>query len=173
VTSASFGFAIAFTLEEESYQDTAVDLGDGAGLTKYGITARSHPTVDIAALTLPEAVAIYSREYWAPLNLDLLSRRVAVAVFDGAVNHGATTSAKMLQTALGVAVDGDVGPLTAEAARRPEALGLYCSARAMRYHERLTTLAQNPATLQQVARFGPVWYRRLLACYAYCQGIPA
>ena len=56
--------------------------------TKYGIAASSHPMLDIRALTLDDAAAIYWREYvvrprFADLPLPLL-----LPVFDGGVNCG-------------------------------------------------------------------------------------
>ncbi len=40
---------------------------DPGGLTKYGISQRSYPTLNIAALTLSEAQALYRRDYWNPI----------------------------------------------------------------------------------------------------------
>jgi len=41
------------------------DPDDPGGMTKYGICARSYPSVDIKNLTQDQAVAIYYRDYWS------------------------------------------------------------------------------------------------------------
>ena len=40
------------------------DKYDAGGLTKYGISKRMYPSLDIANLTQEQAVAIYKRDYW-------------------------------------------------------------------------------------------------------------
>ena len=160
--SVGFRYALAFTLHHEG--GYVADLGDGAGETHWGITKRSYPTLDIAALTLEEATALYQRDFWDGLNLDRLPIPLAVAVFDAAVNHGPTGATKLLQGVVGVAVDGVLGPLTQAAAQAQAraALEAFHVARACRYAENA-----------QVGRFGRSWYRRLLACARYCQGVPS
>jgi lysozyme family protein len=64
------------------------DPADPGGETKYGITKRSYPNLDIANLTLDEAKAIYQRDYWNPLSLDTEPYSVALLLFDAAVNQG-------------------------------------------------------------------------------------
>lgn len=85
---------------------------DKGGLTKYGISQRAYPQLDIADLTLDDAKAIYKRDYWGRAQCDRLHPDVAFQVFDGAVNSGMGNSIRWLQEAAGVAVDGIVGPLT-------------------------------------------------------------
>jgi lysozyme family protein len=159
MSGQGFRFAMAFVLyiEEGYIEDDA-----GHGPTNFGINSASHPGVDVKALTEPEAVEIYRTEYWTPLSLDDLPVGLAVAVCDGAVNHGQVTSVKLLQAALGLPADGLVGPITATAAKRPGVLDVYCSARFLRY-------TQHP----KFALYGPTWIRRLLQCHAYCSGLPA
>ena len=85
---------------------------DKGGLTKYGISQRAYPALDIAALTLDTAKEIYRRDYWSRAQCDRLPPALAFQVFDGAVNSGIGNSIRWLQEAGGVAVDGVVGPLT-------------------------------------------------------------
>lgn len=158
--SGAFAYALAFVLAHEG--GYVADLGDGAGETHFGITQRSYPHVDIKALTEADAAAIYRRDYWDALGLEQLPPAVAVVAFDAAVNHGPKTSVRLLQQALGVAVDGVIGPVTAQAAEAPEAVDRFCAARAVRYAE----LAQFP-------KFGRAWMTRLFRCHAYSAGIPA
>ena len=56
--------------------------------TKYGISAASYPTLDIANLTLEQAKTIYKRDYWDAMRCGQMTRRLSVLVFDSAVQHG-------------------------------------------------------------------------------------
>ena len=85
---------------------------DKGGLTKYGISQRAYPHLDIASLTLQDVRELYKRDYWDRAQCDRLHPDVAFQVFDGAVNSGMGNSIRWLQEAAGVAVDGIVGPLT-------------------------------------------------------------
>lgn len=88
------------------------DPRDPGGETKFGISKRSYPTVDIADLNIDDAKAIYKRDFWDRAQCDRLHPDLAFQVFDGAVNSGIGNSIRWLQEAAGVAVDGVVGPLT-------------------------------------------------------------
>lgn len=90
--------------------------------TKWGISKRSYPDLDIAALTRDEAKAIYKRDFWDRVHADQLPGGVAFQVFDFAVNSGIETAVRYLQRALGVADDGHWGPVSrGTAARMSEA----------------------------------------------------
>lgn len=81
-------FPQAFTIvigEEGGYTNDPQDPG---GETKFGISKRAYPNLDVAQLTLPEAQAIYRRDYWDKLNLDVLSWEMGLILFDAAVNQG-------------------------------------------------------------------------------------
>lgn len=97
---------------------------DKGGLTKYGISQRSYPSLDIAKLTLADARAIYKRDFWDRAQCDRLPPGVAFDVFDTAINSGIGQSIRFLQRAVGVADDGAVGPMTLAAVsrREPEAV---------------------------------------------------
>lgn len=82
----SFDRVIGFILAEEGgYTSNPADPG---GETKYGISKRAYPNVDIAALTPEAAKAIYRRDYWNPLGLDALKFGPALVLMDCAVNQG-------------------------------------------------------------------------------------
>lgn len=100
------------------------DSRDPGGETKFGISKRAYPHLDIKSLTLAEAKAIYRRDYWDRAQCDRLPGGVAFEVFDAAVNSGPGQAVRWLQRAVGVADDGHVGPLTLAAVARmdPEAL---------------------------------------------------
>lgn len=108
--SSAFDDAVRFVLGIEGGEsDDPRDLG---GLTKYGISQRAYPHVDIRALTADDAKDIYYRDYWLPVHGDDLPRGVALALFDMAVNSGVDGAVKTAQRSLGLPVDGVIGPNT-------------------------------------------------------------
>ena len=88
------------------------DPADPGGETRYGISKRAHPDVDIKSLTLDQARNIYRRDYWQAASCDSMPERIGHLVFDCAVHHGVKTAIKLLQRALKVADDGEFGPIT-------------------------------------------------------------
>ena len=99
------------------------DPDDRGGETKYGIAKRWHKDVDIKGLTLEGAKQIYWREYWNPLLLAQLMPRVAIEVFEQAINMGRRQGVLHLQqslTMLGeqLSEDGMIGGQTILAANR-------------------------------------------------------
>ena len=109
----SFATAIERVLSEEG--GYVNDIRDAGGETKYGISKRAYPSVDIASLTLDDAKAIYKRDYWDACRCDELPDRIAAALFDSAVNSGRGPAVKWLQQALNVTADGVIGTMTAAA----------------------------------------------------------
>lgn len=81
---------------------TTNDPTDKGGLTKYGISKKAFPNVDIANLTLDKAKKIYQDNYWktSNINLDSFDYKIALELFDIGVNQGIVTAAKKLQRAL-------------------------------------------------------------------------
>ena len=51
------------------------DPNDAGGMTKYGISQRSYPTLDIKDLSRDEAIAIYFRDFWQKYKLRYGHRR--------------------------------------------------------------------------------------------------
>ncbi len=93
-----------------------VGLGVFKG-TKFGLSAAQFPDLDIPNVTVDQAKPIYLARYWQPLKCDELPAPLNRAVFEFGVNEGQPTAALMLQKALGVAQDGDLGPVTIAAAK--------------------------------------------------------
>lgn len=98
-------------------------LHDPGGETKYGITKRDFPHLDIAALTIEQAKEIYREEYWVPSGCGRLrDPKVAAKVFDMVCNMGRQRATRRLQRAINyltprhneLKVDGFLGPVTAE-----------------------------------------------------------
>lgn len=88
---------------------------DPGGETKWGISKRSYPGLDIADLTRDDAKAIYERDFWKRGHMDEYDPAIAFQVFDIAVNSGIETAVRLLQRAAGVADDGHIGPVTVAA----------------------------------------------------------
>lgn len=93
----------------------ANDLTDPGGETKWGISKRSYPHLNIKDLTRDQAVAIYYTDFWKPLKGDRLHDGTAYQLLDSAVNSGITQSIRFLQRALEVADDGVFGPVSLRA----------------------------------------------------------
>ena len=122
---------------------------DPGGVTKYGISKRSYPNIDIVNLTVVQAQAIYFRDYWLPVNAAQLPKQLDLYVFDAAVNQGTHAALLMLQAACGVTQDGVMGAGTLSAAKNCSPTK-YLAERAMRY-----------ASNKQLDRFGVGWFTRL------------
>ncbi len=78
--------------------------------TKFGISAMSYPTLDIKNLTIEQAKAIYKRDFWDRAQADQYDAAIAYQLFDIAVNNGNGNAIRMLQRAVNVADDGQIGP---------------------------------------------------------------
>jgi lysozyme family protein len=111
------------------------DPRDPGGETKYGICKREYPNEDIKNLTLDRARVLYRRDYWDKVSADKLPWHWAYPVFDCAVNQGPGTAVRLMQDALGVMVDGKIGPRTVAAAWKVDTrkLGRFFALRALRY----------------------------------------
>jgi lysozyme family protein len=109
--------ASGFSLGEKQYDslfDGAVDLmifkeggdklhrhpRDPGKLTKYGISSRAYPHLDIASLTREAATDIYRQDYFKKAGCDELPERLAILVFGSAINQGVAASVTMLQQAV-------------------------------------------------------------------------
>lgn len=91
------------------------DPKDPGGLTKYGISQKAYPGLNIRALSESDAIAIYKRDYWDKILGDRLPYNVAYAIFNYAVNRGVTVAVQYAQKVVGVSQDGSMGPATLSA----------------------------------------------------------
>ena len=129
----TFERAIAHLLADEGgYANNPVDPG---GETKFGISKREYPKLDIAALTPTAAAAIYYRDWWQRYRYDELPGPIAVKLFDLAVNIGPDPATRCLQRALRacgrrVTEDGALGDVTITAVRAANQLALLAALRA-------------------------------------------
>ena len=110
----SFSSVVKMVLHHEGgYVNHPEDPG---GETKYGISKRAYPDVDIAELTEEDASSIYKRDYWDRIKGDDLPVGVACVVMDYAVNSGISRASKALQGVCGIRNgDGIIGPHTLSA----------------------------------------------------------
>lgn len=89
-----FERAVGFVLAHEGgYSNNPADPG---GETKYGISKRAYPNLNIAALTEDDAKTIYYRDYWEPSGAAELPLPLSAAVLDTAVNQGVVASRDLL-----------------------------------------------------------------------------
>jgi lysozyme family protein len=130
------------------------DPRDPGGETKYGISKRAYPNVDIKNLTLAQAKQIYKRDYWDKCHGDNLPDDVRFDMFDFAVNAGITAAIKVMQRALNVADDGIWGPKTTAAARAAAASPQYLDKRFNGFRLKHYTSLKNFDT------FGRGWVNR-------------
>jgi len=108
---ADFNKAIGKTLAHEGGAKFTDDPSDRGGATKYGISQRAYPNVDIRNLTEQQARDIYKRDYWDRIRGDeITSQAIAENIFDTAVNMGVRTASRLAQVALEIEpADGIIG----------------------------------------------------------------
>ena len=70
---------------------------DTGGNTKYGIAQNGNPGVNIQALTLAQAEAIYQNKYWNATGCNQLPNPLCVVHFNCAVNTGPGRAAGFLE----------------------------------------------------------------------------
>lgn len=105
---------------EGGYNNDALDLG---GETKYGISKRQYPHINIEYLSLEQAKEIYYEDYWIPAKIHKLPYSLRYPFFDCVVNTGQRRATKILQEAINsqsvvpLEVDGVIGPKTLKAAK--------------------------------------------------------
>lgn len=145
----AFDAAFAVVIGEEG--GYVRDPADPGGETKFGISKRAFPALDIAALTLDDAKAIYCVDYWVPLRCAEMPWRWALALFDAQINQGAG-SVRRAQLALGATIDGDIGPKT---------LALMAKAPVDVHRRFLALRAEAYFRQPNFASFGHGWLERL------------
>ena len=149
--SEEFEKAVIHVLNfEGGYVDNPLDKG---GETKYGISKRAYPSIDIKNLTKETATEIYYRDYWLASSCDRMEYNVALIVFDMSVNHGVSRSIKLLQKVLKVTEDGIIGMQTLGALRTDFLFPMDILQERTHFYLRL------PAT--QLKEFGRGWINRV------------
>lgn len=90
-----FDHAAKVVLKEEG--GWVDDPDDSGGETKFGISQKAYPNVDIKALTEEDALALYKRDYWDAIGADNLPSSIRQLAFDAAVNQGVGWTKKALE----------------------------------------------------------------------------
>lgn len=91
------------------------DPNDPGGETKWGISKRSYPHLNIRDLIRDQAIDIYFIDFWDKMKLDGYKDGIAFQLLDSAVNSGIDQTIRFMQRAIDVADDGKVGPITLSA----------------------------------------------------------
>jgi len=125
---ANFGDVVNWVLrlEDRTLAGKTVNLGDGAGWTRFGVTSKNNPQLpptfwwealgqarmaNDAALEV--AKRFYHEKYWMPLHgTQIVTDELAATLMSFAVNDGLSGAVKLLQGILGLTVDGSLGPKT-------------------------------------------------------------
>ena len=149
------------------------DPHDPGGMTNLGVTRRAWEAyvgrqvdeAEMRALT-PEIVApFYKARYWNPCKCDQLPLGIDYAVFDFAVNAGASRASKTMQSALGTAADGVVGPAT---------IGVAVNADPDHFLEKFSAAKEQfYRNLPTFEHFGKGWLRRVSEVKQTAEGMIA
>jgi lysozyme family protein len=129
---AAFAAAVERLLADEG--GLVDDTADRGGETKYGISQREYPQVDIGGLTRAAAAAIYYRDWWQRYGYGTLPEVIGGKLLNLAVNLGPGVAARCLQRALracgrDVAEDGVLGASTRQAVAVVEGTSLLAALR--------------------------------------------
>ncbi|MEK6531248.1 MAG: glycosyl hydrolase 108 family protein [Deltaproteobacteria bacterium] len=89
----AFEKAIAFVLRHEG--GYVHDPRDPGGETKFGISKRAYPNMDMKALTEEQAKSIYKRDYWLKGGCDNMEWPLCLVHFDACVNIGIAQANKL------------------------------------------------------------------------------
>lgn len=132
-----------------------ITLADFARFKGEPVTAESRYRLVAELKRISDAAVarIFRERYWQPARCPDLPPALAHFHFDAAVNQGVGGAARMLQEALGVAIDGEIGPITLGTARArsiDDTLERYADVRRGRYR-----------ALGHFWRFGRGWLARV------------
>ncbi len=118
--SPSFEKAVRRVHYAEDPSGRGIVTEDQGGVTRWGISQRANPDVDVANLTKDQATAIYWERYWLPFGCEWLPEPVASQWFLFAVNVGPDAARRLLQRAVQacgkpIKEDGAIGNVTLNA----------------------------------------------------------
>lgn len=137
---------------------------DPGGETKFGITKRTYPDLDIKTLTREQAIEIYRRDFWNPLYAEIVDQDLADELLETTVVMGVGDGVKCLQRAINrsgglVTVDGAFGPQTLDIVNRTPAKALLDEFRT----EQIIRAVKLAEARPQLKVFVRGWIRRAVA----------
>jgi lysozyme family protein len=106
------------------------DPKDAGGETKFGISKRSYPHLDIKNLTRDQTCQIYFVDFWMKCKCEQIEdENIATKFFDLAVHTGIPQASRLIQRALRavgtpVTEDGIIGPITLKAINEADSTDL-------------------------------------------------
>src|SRR5271170_5762067 len=120
---SNFGNCVRWVLqlEDRGLRGVIRNLGDGAGLTRFGITQKNNAsrvpadffTTATAEVALQDAMNAYYEYYWLPSHSGVFQTdELAATYFAFYINTERQTAIRCLQTVVGVKPDGVYGPAT-------------------------------------------------------------
>jgi lysozyme family protein len=127
MVASSFQPSLAFVWRPENDgQPDHTDPGDSGGETNMGVTiatwngavSRGLVSGALATASSDDLALILKVDFWRVVGCDSLPAGDDLAVFNFAMAAGPGTGARVLQSMLGVGVDGDVGTETLAAAAK-------------------------------------------------------
>ena len=161
MTADWFPYCVGYSLAREGgFYDDPV-----GGPTQWGISKRAFPSEDIEHMTRERAAELYRINYWEPCRCGEMPLAIALMTFEAAINQGPGRAIQWLQLALGVDVDGGVGPVTLAALAAADERRLLLLLRGLR------AAAYWECPTDQLAREGMGWRKRLRLTYSTCLGL--
>lgn len=136
------------------------DPDDPGGETKFGISKRSYPDLDIKSLTKQQATAIFERDFYNKVRGDDLPVWLALMVTDFAVNAGIKPAVAILQRLVNETDDGIMGKKTIAACKSKPSRALRQSYTASRESYYKALVAKRPT----MKKFLDGWERRTKDC---------
>jgi lysozyme family protein len=170
---AEFAKAIEKTLGLEGWGKFVNDKFDPGGQTRWGISAKSYPEENIAALSYERALELYRRDFWHPLYDLVNSQEVAEELFDFGVNTSARgwpkIAVQIFQEAVRylvagpVIIDGRFGSKTLELTNSVDSRRLLKEFRARQAYYYAEIVIRQPDVDEQLKnRFLLGWFRRVM-----------
>jgi lysozyme family protein len=136
------------------------DPNDAGGETKFGISKRAHPDINIKALTKDQARDILVQDYIIDPGFDALPPgSLREQLIDFGFHSGPKAAIRALQQVLGTTVDGTLGPGTLAALAKRDALRVNNELVKRRVMLLCDITVKRPANL----RFLSGWLKRALS----------
>lgn len=112
-----------FVIDKAEGRDIVNDPNDLGRLSKYGISQRAYPDLDIKNLTFDQAMEVLEKDYWNKYNIGAISNQgVANIVMLITINMSPSSAATIVQKAVNryfrsdrLVIDGVMGSKTIEA----------------------------------------------------------